>query len=57
MTKYLMCTGQACCPDVTKAADIFCAYNLEPVVIFDILMHSLQCGQRDEESNPECRVW
>jgi len=36
LTKYLMCTDQAYCPDITKPADIFCGYNMEPVVIFDI---------------------
>ena len=36
LTKHIMSSGQAYCPDFTKAADTFCGYNLEPVVIFDI---------------------
>lgn len=36
LMKYLMASNRAFCPDVTKAADIFCAYNMEPIVIFDI---------------------
>jgi len=31
-----MCTAPAYCPDITKPTDIFCGYNLEPVVIFFI---------------------
>ena len=31
-----MATDQASCPDITKPADIFCGYNLQPIVIFDI---------------------
>jgi hypothetical protein len=31
-----MATDTAYCPDITKPADIFCGYNMEPVVIFDI---------------------
>lgn len=36
VTKYLACLGTAYCLDATKPADIFCGYNREPVVIFDI---------------------
>jgi len=36
LTKYLMASDQAYCPDITKPADIFCGYNLQPIVIFDI---------------------
>jgi len=36
ITKYLMAIDQAYCPDITKPADIFCGYNLQPIVIFDI---------------------
>lgn len=36
LMKYLMASNRSYCPDVTKAADIFCAYNMEPIVIFDI---------------------
>jgi len=35
LTKNFMATDQAYCPDVTKAADLFCGYNMEAVVIFD----------------------
>lgn len=36
VTRYLAAMNLAYCPDVTKPADIFCGYNREPVVIFDI---------------------
>jgi len=36
LTRYLACMNLAYTPDATKAADIFCGYNREPVVIFDI---------------------
>lgn len=36
LATFLSCNRLAYCPDVTKAADIFCGYDLEPVVIFDI---------------------
>jgi len=36
LSKYLMATDQAYCPDITKPADIFCGYNLQPIVIFDV---------------------
>ena len=31
LTKYLMATDQAYYPDITKPADIFCGYNLQPI--------------------------
>ena len=36
LRKYLQAKNTAYCPDVTKPADIYFGYNLQPVIIFDI---------------------